>query len=476
MRGSIQIGNPHTESYQPSKKTLLSRSIPLETPFSPGRAIRNDGLPDRVAARKKAWSSHMRFQQILQSTVRAVRFGIIVTIASVCSSAHAVQPLPPLMKTLMQVFPEQDGWFVEAPAGTVPGIPEAARAFFECPRVIVPEYHKIDLAAGKVVSAEVKLSTRKITRYDHKPGAPGLPGLRGVWCAAEVEPSQGFLLLTPHENRYLLWARQSYFPSFAVDSIQPKFRDAYARAVSDHLTAVDYGVPTTVSPRAVERNLPSWMDLYPDTAEITSEQITRFDSLMAGAAEMKLWGCAGFTEVAATQAAVDRFVGAATDTLFQNLREAALQTEYQGFLKSGIKRAPIITLTSAGFDSLAPGWYIFGVDEYRRVRIARTIEPSLFRATASQTAKSPSLSNHALLFPGQPLLAAGSFDVALRDSKRSIRTVTIWSDHIFFSPASPSVAREISERSDAILLSLGHLFACLKDIGVSLDGVRIRKF
>ncbi len=402
-------------------------------------------------------------------------YAIAVTILS-CTVARAVQPLPPLMKTLIEVFPEQSGWFVEGPVGTAPGMPDDVRPFFECPRVIVPEYHKVDLAVGKAVSAEVKLSARKITRYDHKPGTPGLPGFRGVWCAAEDKTGPGFLLLTPNENRFLIWARHSYYPAFAVDSIQSKIRDAYARAVADHLTSIDYGVPATVPPHAVGRNLPAWMDLYPDTIETTPEQLARFDSALTVAVEMKLGECSGFTEAAITQATVDRFIAGAKDTLYENLRAPALQYEYGNFLRSTVKRAPVIALTPAEFDSLPPGWYIFAVDQYRRVRVARTTEPSLVKATAGLTSNSPTLSNHALLFPDQPLLAAGCFDLALRNNQRSIRTVTIWSDHFFYSPMSPSIQRDILDSSDTVLPTLGHFFACLKAMGVVLDGVRIRKF
>ena len=392
------------------------------------------------------------------------------------SAAFGAEPIPPLMKTLLEVFPEQNGWFVEGPVGTVPGIPEEARAFFECPRVLVPGFNQIDLAAGKVLAAGLKLPVRKITRYDRKPGAVGLPGFRGVWCATEDKSTAGFLLLTPNQNRYLLWACHSFYPAFAVDSIPGKIRDWYARSVADHLASVDYGVPATVPPQAAERNLPGWMDLYPDTPSGSVEQTAEFDSLMAASREIRIWECAGLIEFVPTSATIDRFISAAAETLFENQHATRLQDEYRDFIETSGKTSPVSALTSKGFDTLAPGWYICAVDKYGRVRIAPTGEPGGGKAAIDQTPKRPSLSNHALLFPDQPLLTAGRLEVILQGGRRAIQTITGWSDHFFYSPFSTSLQMDIAGHSDEYLVTLGHFFASLKGIGVPLDDVRIRKF
>jgi hypothetical protein len=398
------------------------------------------------------------------------------TLLGTFSAARGAEPIPPLMKTLLEIFPEQNGWFVESALGAVPGIPDEARAFFECPRVLVPGFHQIDLAAGKVLAAGMKLPVKKITRYDRKPGAAGLPGFRGVWCSTEEKSDAGFLLLTPNQNRYLIWARHCYYPAFAVDSIPSKIRDWYARSVADHLASVDYGVPAAVPPQAAERNLPVWMDLYPDTASGLVEQTGRFDSLLAAAAEMKIWGCSGFTEIVPTPATIDRFIATAVETLFENLNLSALQDEYRDFLAINGGPFPVNALTSNGFDTLPPGWYIFAVDRFGRVRIAATSGPAGSRSPGNHSAKHPSLSNHALLFPDQPLLAAGRFEVVLRDGHRAIQTVTAWSDHFFYCPLSVALPQDITDHSDDNLLSLGHLFASLKQMGVPPADLRIRKF
>jgi carbamoylphosphate synthase large subunit len=90
--------------------------------------------------------------------------------------------------------------------------------------------------------------------------------------------------------------------------------------------------------------------------------------------------------------------------------------------------------------------------------------------------KRPILTNHALLFPDQPLLAAGRFEVLIRDNHRTLRTVTAWSDHFYYSPRSTTMKQDIMDRSDAFLPTLGHLFASLKEMGVPLAGLRLRKF
>lgn len=395
---------------------------------------------------------------------------VLILLAAV--SARAADPLPLLMETLSAVVPEQDGWFIEAPLGAIPGMPDDSRAVFDSPRVLVPTIDVIDLAVGKILAAGQRIPVKRITRYDHKPGLRGLPGFRGVLCEVDSQPGAGFVILTPHQNRFLIWARRQYFRELSNDSTPGKVRDWYARSVSDHLASIDYRVPDATPPSATERDLPAWMDLYPPRPSPAMAEDS-LDSVRSAAAEMALWGCGGFTEIVPTPAMIERFITSAPETLYTNRDPALLQSAYRDFFAKGGEMSAVNALTRAAFDTLSVGWYIFGVDRYGRVRIADAPAPVPRDKPQEQRRNFP---GHMMLFSEQPLAAVGEFEILSRDGQPVLRTVTIQSDHYLDSRFSSAVTNEISQHSDEHLLCLGHLFASLKKIGVPLDNVRIRKF
>src|SRR3972149_629045 len=101
-------------------------------------------------ARRSIEVKHLeRGPGIISRLSRLVGIAVLAAHLGSSSAVCRAEPMPPQIKALLEVFPEQNGWLVEGPVGAVPGIPDEARPFFECPRVIVPEHQKIAIAAGK---------------------------------------------------------------------------------------------------------------------------------------------------------------------------------------------------------------------------------------------------------------------------------------------------------------------------------------
>jgi len=403
-----------------------------------------------------------------------VLLGLVIVL--VPAGVLAAQPMTPLMTTLLSVFPEENGWFVEGPLGVTPFMPEDARKFFDQPRVIAPDIDALQIAVGKLFAASGQLRIKKITRYDEKPGADGLPGFRGIWCQAEDKDAVGFSILTPNQNRFLLWAKDQYYPAFGVDTIEGKIRDWYARSVSEHLASIDYNVPDSGIPVAAERSLPVWMELYPAAPPMVIQDALKFEEFLAASSEIKIWGWEGLAAFIPTASAINRFIASAEDTLYPNRNAVLLQGDLRSFHAAGGKQAAINALTEAALDTLSSGNYAFAVDRYGRIRIARWPgEKAAGDAPTEQAVSAPPIS-HALLFPGAAVLTAGTIELGRLGNRPAVKLVTTRSEPYFYSRIAPSIREDITDASNSYLLSLGHLFSSLKAMDVALDSVLIRKF
>lgn len=412
-----------------------------------------------ISLRKiSAWSAVICGFLILSSTVET----------------RAARPMPPMMQTLLTVFPEERGWFVDSPLGSAPNMPEKARAVFEQPRVIVPDLDGLQIALGRLFASSGQLAIKKINRHDEKPGIDGLPGLRGIWCEMEDESLVGFSILTPNQNRFLIWAKDHYYPAFAIDSIERKVRDWYARSVSEYLASIDYDVPDNPVPDAAERRLPSWMELYPAPPPMDESSGEKLNDLMAANAEIKIWGWGGLTAFIPSESAIERFISSATDTLYTDKDAALFQGEFRRFLEAGGRPDQVIALTRGVFDTLSPGIYSFAVDAYGRIRVARRATVQMPYASNANT--SSAQVGHDMLFPGSSVLTAGSLEIARSQDQTAIEMISTRSESYFYSVISPTVREDVVRNAETYLLSLGHLFASLRSMQVPLDGVLIRKF
>ncbi|MEW5702223.1 MAG: hypothetical protein AB1792_08345 [Candidatus Zixiibacteriota bacterium] len=397
------------------------------------------------------------------------------------AASHAFEPMPPIMRTLLEIVPEKNGWFVDEPLVAVPGTPDEARPLFECFRVIVPDLESLDKAIGRLTANAPKLPIKKITRYDREPGAPGLAGFRGIWCKTEDEALVGFAIVTVNQNRFLLWAKQGYYPSYATDSINAKVRDQYARDVSRYLAGVDAKVPDNEAPQATGRMLPEWMDLYPpppDHARSKPETynlraVDSITSIMARAAEIRAWGFQGIEALVPTASTLASIIDSAPDTLWPNREAYAIQDQFKGFFEgrydvSGVPRP----LDRETFNLLKRGpGYNFVMDRYGRVR---------FCESDNEQDEAKPFSLH---FPGAWVLSTGAFQLEMvpdwgsTDPKR-VGMLVINRNPYFWSLHSPLAVPPDSAvwLTEANLRSLGHFLRVLRQEQIPFEGLLIRKF
>jgi hypothetical protein len=389
----------------------------------------------------------------------------VIGLAAIATpAAMAFEPMPPIMITLLDIFPEKNGWFVDEALGVAPGTPDEAKPFLECFRVVVPDQESLDKAIARLMAHAPNLPIKKITRYDREPGAPGLAGFRGIWCQAEDESLVGFAILTINQNRFLLWAKQGYYPAFLIDTINAKVRDAYARDVSLYLAGIDAVVPENEPPQAAGRMLPEWMDLFPARMEpVLSTDAYR--QHRESYSEIKAWGLSGIVAFVPTTATLDAMIAAARDTLWDNHEITFIQFDFRDYLGSGTVTRPIRAISDQNPDSVLHGTWVFAVDRYGRLRCAP--------AHAEDDAGIP----HSLLFPGAPVLSAGQF-TNLRfvpGGESTIAIITSDAPSYFLKPASTAEAGGFEEPSNSHLVSLGHLFRLLKGWNVRLTDTEIRK-
>jgi len=386
---------------------------------------------------------------------------ICVILISLAMPAFAFEPMPPIMQKLLEVFPEENGRFVDEPFGSTAEMPEDAKPLFETFRVVVPGPEDIEKSLARLFSASGHLPIRKITRYDKEPGAPGLAGFRGVWCQTEDKDHVGFSIVTINQNRFLIWAKMGYYPASANDSINSKVRDQYARDVSQYLAGVDSKVPENDAPEASGRGLPEWVGLYRDCYDF---RYLDFDELER-MAEIRAWGIESVKSFCPTGEMLDRIMSEVPDSLLQYQRNECLQEDMAQFVEGNFDGPSPAALTRAGYKGNER--MKFAVDRYGRVRYCKA---------AGEGEISIRLG---VLFPAVPILSAGSFRHLYPgeyfDTLNWISTVTCLESYYFYS-YSPNPAVEILlGESDAHLRALGYFIAALKNFGFNLEAMEITK-
>jgi hypothetical protein len=337
----------------------------------------------------------------------------------------------------------------------------------------VPEVDAVELAVGHLLTAANILPTHKVTRYDRKPDAPGLPGFRGVWCRMEDDSLVGFSILTPNQNRFLIWAKYQYYPVSGNDAIPEKAREKYARDVSQYFASLDAGVPDTEPPQAMRSDLPESMDVF--GAQADSSMTESPDTRRARWAEIRAWGFSGVVSFRPTVGAIDRFIEAAPDTLWPNREIRFIQHLYRQWSDLGNGPRSIGTLSAAGALGAEGKSYFFAVDRYGRVRFAR-YDAALESHHELRYGFRP-YGRHAILFPGTSILTGGHLHNAGTEGQPFLNRVSADADGYFYSDVLGDAGYlEVAHLTDAFIASLGHFFAALKQAGVRVDQVTIQKF
>jgi hypothetical protein len=392
-----------------------------------------------------------------------------LTLLLMTSSAYALEPMPPIMKSLLKIFPEENGRFVDEPFGADPHTPDQAKQFFETFRVVVPTVDDLEKNLARLFAAAPDLPVKKITRYDKDPGAPGLPGFRGIWCQLEDEKQIGFTILTVNQNRFLIWAKMAYCPSLAVDSINQKARDQYARDVSQYLAGIDMKVPENDPPQASARGLPQEMELLPPLPPVVRNNALDPRYGPSNLATIRAWGLSGVIAFVPDSKLLDSIESAAPDTLWDNPDRAFIQHEFD---PAHDPDSPALqTLSRVIFDSLSVGSYLFVMDRFGRVR---------FRESGGFEIGVPITT----YFPLAPILTNGIFIVgrccAYRPKQENVLTdVGTYFGPYFYSRYDAVALASASLRTDEHLTTIGHFLAVVRQLQLPIDpphGIHVRKF
>ena len=128
----------------------------------------------------------------------------------------------------------------------------------------------------------------------------------------------------------------------------------------------------------------------------------------------------------------------------------------------------IHTLSADGIQNLPDGKYLFAVGHSGRVRFASAEGRSGFAST------------HALLFPGETVLAAGHFTVAGSgeggsSAEKRISAIDMYSEHFFYACHDKKFRKDVEKNSDRYFRRIGHFIKALRRFRVPFLGATVRK-
>lgn len=380
------------------------------------------------------------------------------------TSAQAFEPMPPIMQMLLEVFPEENGRFVDEPFGSTAEMPDEAKPLFETFRVVVPAVEDIDKNLAALFAASSRFPIKKIARYDKNPGAPGLAGFRGVWCQTEDDSQVGFSIVTINQNRFLIWAKMGYYPAYANDSINPKVRDQYARDVSQYLAGIDMKVPENDAPEAGGRGLPESMEFYPPPNQRTWNGWHVVDSVLRAERTIPAWGLEGVAGIIPTDQTVKRIISEAPDSIRFSNDMQFIQDDLQALVLGG---HDISSHCSIG-QSLPRGDYRFAVDRFGRLRMCTMPGEGDVGISIES------------LFPATGVLTVGTV-ATYGLNEASIKPVvymyvTPYPSGYFYDMETAMSSEDVRHALHAELRSLGHFFAALSHLEIPIYRVLISEF
>jgi len=387
-------------------------------------------------------------------------------------SLIAAQNLP-LQSYLEKRFPEAGGYVIAGPLDPLYiGTPLRSELYHSV-RIICPDPAAVE-AALAAVKQDSTLGVDSSMAYIHQARADDPVGYRGAlikgtWRGEPVT----IQLATLQQIRWLIWARRILEGD---DPLIPRGKfDLYARAVSEHLYATDRRWNNLPTPKAVDYGLRDSADIYPPLRHPVFEvelDFRRFLNLRSGLYTSFAQGIRAFVP---TDSLLEMLRDSAPAVAYPNKMAVMLQQEYLEFFARDGNIATIKTLTRPGFDSLPSGVYLFAVGLSGNIRFCKKPTPEEMRLIEVKTGKKAPLVTEAFFFPGEPVLAAGSFAVQ-HDSMTRMAAVNAFSDHFFYCNLSPSLRDDVAIRSNQYVLSLGRFFRALDDLNIPYGSLLISKF
>jgi len=389
-----------------------------------------------------------------------------------------------VIRTLESVFPESQGFRVNAPMKPVAGTPQNFARLVEAYRVIVPDDVTVTQAAHRFTSRSSPFIPYVEAKQESE-FRPVLPvGYGGVPVTAVLDGKVvDVQFLTVNMQRWLIWARTCYFPVLKGDRDTPM--QEYAAEVSQYLRRTDFGETELPELDPSDFGAPARSDLFGGSKPLHPD-LAEYVDYTSSCREIDVGPVRGVLNFTAGRGAIEWFVDHCGNSFYRDRNQGDLQRVFYTFTIEGREFAELRSLTPEVLATLEPGRYFFAVDEYGRVRFG----PMKLAPDAPQQSlwAERMKSYECLLFPGQPLRAAGEFVVAAGEppmaadlegapaAPRRIAAVNAFSAYYFYRPDDKNLERRIEKKSDEYLRSVGHFFRALEGMGIEAEGVMVSKF
>jgi hypothetical protein len=390
-----------------------------------------------------------------------------------------------VLRALQDLYPESMGFRIEAPLEPEGGTREDFQRLLKAFRVVVVPPHVTVTDASRRLLQKGSPFKRVLDHGEEGEFLPEAPvGYSGVLASARFDRKLIDLdFITVNMNRWLIWARENYFPVWQGERDTPM--QEYAAAVSQYMRRNDFGKVETEEPKAAACGAPSKADLYGSvgTQDYDTEQ---YASTVLRHNEMDFHLARGVISFTAGAGAIDWLTDHSGKDRFEERSQAHLQRTFQAFTEDGRSFMELRTLTPGILEELDPGRYFYAVDEYGRVRFGPM--PTKEGLDPKSLWKERMKGYECLLFPGQPVLAAGEFTVEeeippleadLEGSpSRATRlaSANAFSAHFYYRPGDMRLKKQVKDGSDEYVESIGHFLRSLKTMGISPAGIRISKF
>ena len=249
----------------------------------------------------------------------------------------------------------------------------------------------------------------------------------------------------------------------------------YCEELLAYLSKVEIGDTEVKPPLTTDYNLPDDFDFYAPPPDYVIDGYQNYKDFLNPHAEINTELISGVTEFTASGDALQWFKDHAPREAYPNKEWRMLQHEYKKFFERGGDMRSMQTLTSEGFDTLTTGEYFFAVSPSGKIRFGKEMLREEVEKIETEIGQKVPRANHAFLFPGEYILTAGAFFID--DSKDSkLVKVNAQSGHFFYSNLNESIRDDIAVKSDHYLLTLGHFFTALDNLGIPYDRIIISKF
>lgn len=364
-----------------------------------------------------------------------------------------------LQKKLETQFDESQGYLVTGPFDPRLDILEVAKPIFNSVRVLVPDRDSYYYGIRDTRERSIPV------------GHAGYDGhLYKINIGDRVDT---VLMMTYNQNRYLIWLKR--VTELGWNTVASPKLARYTISLRNYFGHLDTHNFDVTMPPAEKFVLPESIELFAPDPDPVFENNSAYIALLDRYKSINLPIVGGDTVFVMTPEKAAWFKDNAPYEAFPNKSVAHLQEEYRDFIQRNGDLTQMKVLTKKLFDNLNDGEYIFAVSLTGKIRIAVKLTADDIARIEKATGQKPPVPSQALLFPGEPVLTAGSFVIDASAQNR-LAFINAYSEPYFYSKIDPSVKENIAERSDHYLLTLGHLFKSLDSLGIDYSGARISKF